>query len=214
MKLIAISILCRSLISDKFARRPNGDAKGKHLSVLHSAAGVKGSCLASFPEDECSIDPGTNPKKHVRQIDPNGILHPNDPLVAFRVLVDVHLSIYAEEDHVEEEGEEIDTEEHPGLDEGEHEDDRKEGAEGTAEDSVDPLRVGVFARLPSLVEVLGVQTDNDEAHHELEESHDDARGAADAEIARQAGLDASLLGLHRPAAQKINHGENNLNHGQ
>lgn len=120
------------------------------------AAGVLGTFLSVLPENEGAVDGRNKPEDHVDHVDPGGALHSDDPTIALGVLFDVHLAKDAKEDHVEEKGESIDTEEQPGLDERDHENQGENSTPRSTEDSVGPLWISVFSCLPSLVEILSV----------------------------------------------------------
>jgi hypothetical protein len=173
----------------------------------------KASPRSSFlPEDKRAVDGSPEPKDHIDEVDPNRILHANNAFVALRVLLDIHLPEDAKQHQVEEESEDVDGEEDEGLDEGHHEDEGHECAEGPAEDGVRPLCVYVFACLARAVEVLCVEADDNDAHDELEEPDKDARCGADAEGTGEVGFEADLFSLHRSTAEEVKHCEDDCEH--
>lgn len=143
---------------------------------------MHGTLLTIPPELPASPGSGDEPKKHVNHVDPRSALHANDARVAFRVFGDVHLAKDAEKNKPQEPDNSVNVEEIPAADLGHHPDDCDQGGDGTTEDGVDPFGVGVFSSFGGFGEVLRVETDDDNAHDELEEADDDAGDAFGADI--------------------------------
>lgn len=137
---------------------------------FRGTAGMEGACLPRLDEGHGAPDGGYEPEEDIDEVDPDGVLHADDALVALRVLRDVHLAEDAEEHEVDEPDDPVDDEEKPALDPGKRQDDGGNGSKCAAEGGVDPFGIGVLVVSARIVEVLSVKSDDDDSHDELEEA--------------------------------------------
>jgi hypothetical protein len=137
-------------------------------------------CLPILPENCRAIYARKKPKQHIRQQHPDGVLHALNASIALWVLGNVHLAKDAECNKVTQENKRIDVEKEPRLEQGQHEDERSDGAQGAAYHAPHPFAVDVNMRFARPVQVLGVETDDDDAEHELYQASEDADPGAEA----------------------------------
>lgn len=167
------------------------------LDVLAAPPRKRSACLACLPEYHRPITCCAKPKQYIRKKNPDGVLHALDPAIALGILGNIHLPKYTKRDDVAQPDKRVNVEEEPRLNQRQHEDERGERPEGTAYDRPDPFRVDVFVLLPRVVEVRGVQADDDEAEDKLEETKYDADEAADCEMRPEGRAGCGLFALER-----------------
>lgn len=84
------------------------------------------------------------PQKRIHQINPNRILHPLDPPIPLRVLLDIHIAKQAEQRDPEDEEDRVPYEdEGDAAGEGDEVEERRDGGEGGGDFCVDLEREGV-----------------------------------------------------------------------
>lgn len=171
--------------------------------MLLAAPSKRGPCLSVLPKHRAAIARRQEPQQHVRKQDPHRVLHPLDSLISLRILGDIHLPKDAKCDEVAEEHKRIDKEEEPRLYEREHEDERDEGTESTADHAPDPLRVDVHAGLACAVKVDGVQTDHGKSEDELEEAQDDADECANGEVGPERGAGGGFFAAQGAPGEEV-----------
>jgi len=184
---------------------------GGNLDVQARTPSMRSPCLPALPEDHGAQERCHQPKQHVGQQHPDRVLHAQDPLVvvaALCILGNEHLPEDAKRDQVAQKEERIDVEEEPRLDQRQHEDERRRGPQRAADHGPHPLAVDVFPDLARAVHVGGIQPDDGDAEHELEEAKENAREAGDGEARPEGGAQCGFFALERATREEWeSHGE-------
>jgi hypothetical protein len=163
---------------------------------------VHRACLSILPKHKSTIRSRNKPQEHVRQEDPNRILHARDALITLRLLGNIHASENGKGNEIAQPNKRVHVEEEPSLDEREHEEKGREGAKRPAYNAPNPFGVDVFVAAPRAVEVNGVQADDGDAEDELEEAEEDAQSGGDGEVGPKGCAGGGFLGLQAPARKE------------
>jgi hypothetical protein len=157
-----------ALAQTSLIQSPYLGAKG--LNMCCAPSGKTSACLSVLPEDHAAITRRDEPQQHIRQQHPHRILHADDTRIALGVLRNVHFPKNAESDQVAQEHECVEVKEEPRLDQRKHECERHKRTQSAAYHAPHPFTVNVHVGFARAVKVDGVEPDDGDAEHELEEA--------------------------------------------